>query len=90
MLGGAAAATPATGRDRLAAVQEKTDASSRRIEATQQMIEEIEETGVAILDELGKNKETMVKINGNISSTKGDLKKADTIATRMGKWWNRW
>ena len=32
----------------------------------------------------------MVHINQNISSTKGDLKKAEKITTRMGKWWSRW
>mmetsp|Transcript_8958 Transcript_8958/g.26878 ORF Transcript_8958/g.26878 Transcript_8958/m.26878 type:complete len:163 (+) Transcript_8958:154-642(+) len=80
----------AAGPNRLEGVRAKQEQQNETIETTRRVIEEIEETGKDIIDELGRNKETMVHINQNISSTKGDLKKAEKITTRMGKWWSRW
>ena len=90
MSGAQPSATAASGRARLAGVKNMQEESNLRIETTQQLIEEIEETGADILEELGRNKETINNINGHISQTKGDLKTAEKITTRMGKWWNRW
>lgn len=90
LLGAAAVPAASTGRARLERVQDKTEQQNVQIERTQQIIEEIEDTGKDILDELGRNKETIQSINGNISSTKGDLQRAEKITTKMSKWWNRW
>ena len=87
---GAAPAPAAAGRDRLARAQARTEESSARVDATRALVEDMEETGRDILDELGRNKETIASINGNISTTKGDLQQAEKITTRMSKWWNRW
>jgi len=91
LLGGAAASSSApAGRQRLGAAKNKTEESSLRIDATRELVEEIEQTGVDILDELNRNKETMGNINGHLASTKADLSRSEKITTRMGKWWNRW
>lgn len=78
------------GRTRMVAAAAKAEESSRRIEKTQELIDEIEETGNDIMGELQRNRETMDKINGHMKETKGNLDRADKKITRMGKWWSRW
>lgn len=87
-----AAANPVepVGRTRMAASTAKVEESSRRIEKTQELIDDIEETGNDIIGELQRNRETMDKINGHMKETKANLDRADKKITKMGKWWSRW
>ena len=92
LLGGAASAAPsaAAARARLDGARNKTEEATLRIDTTRELVEEIQQTGEDILEELGRNKETIGNINGHLASTKADLKRSEKITTRMSKWWNRW
>mmetsp|Transcript_3077 Transcript_3077/g.4287 ORF Transcript_3077/g.4287 Transcript_3077/m.4287 type:complete len:159 (+) Transcript_3077:79-555(+) len=80
----------AAGRQRVVSAKDRALQSGERIQQTQQIINDIEETGADIMSELQRNKETLENINGNVKETKGNLDKADKMVTRMGKWWSRW
>ncbi|KAJ8605348.1 hypothetical protein CTAYLR_002413 [Chrysophaeum taylorii] len=77
-------------KGRLMSTTERAKESNRRIENTQSLVDEIEDTGNDIIGELQRNRETMKRIDGHVKETKGELEKADKIVTRMGKWWSRW
>lgn len=74
------------GRQRLIDTQARAEDASRRLEKTHEIINEIEETGNDIMNELSRNKETLHRIDGNVKDTKGELDKAGNMVTRMSKW----
>lgn len=71
----------------------KTDArsrlleSSRRLDDTRELINEIEETGNDIITELERNRDTIQKIDSSVKDTRSDLDKADKTVTKMSKWY---
>lgn len=90
LFGGAPRAASRSSETRIRATQKTLSQSSKTIEATHQLLEEMEETGTDILGELARNKEAIHNISGNINETKAELEKADKKVTSMGKWWSRW
>lgn len=74
------------GRQRLIDTHTRAEDANRRLQKTHEIINEIEETGNDIMNELGRNKETLHRIDGNVKDTKGELDKAGKIVTKMSKW----
>mmetsp|Transcript_15536 Transcript_15536/g.48607 ORF Transcript_15536/g.48607 Transcript_15536/m.48607 type:complete len:159 (+) Transcript_15536:83-559(+) len=87
---GATRPPPSSARNRVDDTLARAQESNRRVEATQELITEIEETGNDIITELGRNRETIQKIDGHVKDTNVELDKADKKVTKMSKWWNRW
>jgi len=77
-------------KDRAAAATERLQQSSQRVDRAKDLIEEIEATGGDIMGNLAENREKIESAHGKVKQVNEGLDKADSLATRMSKWWNRW
>lgn len=72
------------------AATDRLEAQNRGLSRAKDLVAEIEETAGEITSTLGENREKIESAHDKTRQVKAGLDKADTLTTRMGKWWNRW
>jgi len=66
---------------------EKNQQSLEVLQKARAQLAETEETGINVLSNLAKQKETIQRTRGNLDTTNSQLSYSNKLVTKMGKWW---
>jgi len=66
---------------------EKSQESLRILEESHKTLAETEQVGANILENLNKQKETMIHAHNNLKNMNNKLKEGDGLLNQMSKWW---
>uniref|UniRef100_A0A7S2SQK4 Vesicle transport v-SNARE N-terminal domain-containing protein n=1 Tax=Rhizochromulina marina TaxID=1034831 RepID=A0A7S2SQK4_9STRA len=77
-------------KQRAVTATEKLEKSSEGISRAKELVEEITEQGGDIVGTLAENREKIAAAHDKVRQANEGIKKAETLTTRMSKWWNRW
>ena len=77
-------------RIRLQAATSRIETSGSKVSRARELVAEMEDTGGEIINQLEDNREKIESAHGKVKQASSNLDKANTLASRMSKWWNRW